>query len=146
MTRPRVAIDKLRQTRTKIMVNLGNRKTDTLQSSMLKSKVKTVATRRAIGEKPARAERLPDQKSDGVLQVRMEFIIIEHIGIHPTALGRPRQGRGASSFPARPNPNPRGRFRAVPRKSVSNQHLVSLVWRIPAEPAQISRRATRAAS
>jgi hypothetical protein len=53
MTRPQVAIDKLRKTRTEIMVNLGNPKPDAFESYMLKSKGKTVATRRAIGEKPA---------------------------------------------------------------------------------------------
>jgi hypothetical protein len=102
MTRLRVPIDKLRQTRTKIMVNLGNPKPDALQSSMRKSKGKTVATRRAIGEKPPRAECLPDQQSDGVLLARMEFIINQRIGIHPMAFARSQQRRGVSSFSARP--------------------------------------------
>jgi hypothetical protein len=75
MTRPQVAIDKLRKTRTEIMVNLGNPKPDAFESYMLKSKGKTVATRRAIGEKPRGRKRLPDQKSDGDVLARIEFIV-----------------------------------------------------------------------
>ena len=64
----RVAIDKLQRTRTGIMVNLGN---------------------------PEIAFKTAMAPSDGVGLARMEFIINQHIGIHPMALARPEKVKSA---------------------------------------------------
>lgn len=64
----RVAIDRLAKPRTKIMVNLGN---------------------------PEIAFKTAMTPSDGVGLARMEFIINQHIGIHPMALAQPEKVKSA---------------------------------------------------
>jgi pyruvate,water dikinase len=64
----RVAIDRLARPRTKIMVNLGN---------------------------PEIAFKTAMMPSDGVGLARMEFIINQHIGIHPMALAQPEKVKSA---------------------------------------------------
>jgi pyruvate,water dikinase len=64
----RVAIDKLQKPRTEIMVNLGN---------------------------PEIAFKTAMVPSDGVGLARMEFIINQHIGIHPMALAQPEKVKSA---------------------------------------------------
>ena len=64
----RVAIDTLERPRTEIMVNLGNPE---------------IAFKTAMGP------------SDGVGLARMEFIISQHIGIHPMALAQPEKVKSA---------------------------------------------------
>jgi len=64
----RVAVDRLQKPRTKIMVNLGN---------------------------PEIAFKTAMMPNDGVGLARMEFIINQHIGIHPMALARPEKVKSA---------------------------------------------------
>ncbi len=64
----RVATAALRKPRTKIMVNLGN---------------------------PELAFKTAMMPNDGVGLARMEFIINQHIGIHPMALAKPKQVKSA---------------------------------------------------
>ena len=64
-----VAVDTLQKPRTEIMVNLGN---------------------------PEIAFKTAMMPNDGVGLARMEFVINQHIGIHPMALARPEQVKSAS--------------------------------------------------
>lgn len=64
-----VAVDILQKPRTEIMVNLGN---------------------------PEIAFKTAMMPNDGVGLARMEFVINQHIGIHPMALARPEQVKSAS--------------------------------------------------
>ena len=64
----RIAVDKLERPRTAIMVNLGN---------------------------PEIAFKTAMAPNDGVGLARMEFIINQHIGVHPMALAQPDKVKSA---------------------------------------------------
>jgi len=84
--------------------------------------------RRAIGEKPADGNVCLISRVT-VMLARMEFMVNQHIGIHPMALADLGKIMAPACSPQDRNPNPRGRFRAAREHS-----------------AHVSRRATRAAS